>query len=96
MSDYTFFSKDLDCWGESYQSLWGSHDICPLLEQFHVTHMTQMELAALNCLKAWGDTKRFCSNITFLLVLPARGAAGKRARKKGVQTCHGVGTPLSR
>ena len=78
MSDYAFFSKDLGCWGKSYQSLLGCHDICPLLEQFHIAHMTQSELAALTCMKAWGDTKKFCSDVAFLLVLPTEGAAEER------------------
>ena len=47
MSDYAFFSKDPGCWGESYQSLLACHDVCQLLEQFHVTHLTQLELVAL-------------------------------------------------
>ena len=55
MNDYTFFSKDPGCWDESYQSLWGCHDICRLLEWFHIAHMTQSELASLTHLKVWGD-----------------------------------------
>ena len=78
MSNYAFFSKDLGHWGKSYQCLWGWHDICPLLEQFHIAHMTQSELAALTHLKAWGDAEKFCSDIAFLLVLPTEGAAGER------------------
>ena len=78
MSDYAFFSKDLFHWGESYQFLWGCHDIWPLLEQFHITHMTQSELASLTHLKAWGNPKRFCSDVAFLLVLPEEGAVWER------------------
>ena len=90
MSDYTFFSKDPGCWGKSYQSLWGCHDICPLLQQFNIAQVTQLELTSLTHLKVWGNAKRFCSNVAFLLVLPKEGAVGK----EGVQACHGVGTPL--
>ena len=78
MSDYAFLSKDPGHWGKSYQSLWGCHDICLLLEWFHITHMTQLELASLTCLKAWDDPKKFHSNVAFLLVLPEEGAAGER------------------
>ena len=78
MSDYTFFSKDPGCWGESYQSLWGCHDICPLLQQFHIAQVTQSELTSLTSLKAWGDDERFCSDVAFLLVLPREGIAGER------------------
>ena len=78
MSNYAFFSKDLGCWGKSYQSLWGCYDMCPLLEWFHITHMTQSELAALTHLKVWGDAKKFHSDVTFLLVLPTEVAAEER------------------
>ena len=78
MSDYTFFSKDPGHWSKSYQSLWGHHDICLLLQQFHVTQVTQSELTSLTHLKVWGDAERFCSNVTFLLVLPKEGAAEER------------------
>ena len=88
MSNYAFFSKDLDRWGESYQSLWGCHGICLLLEQFHVTHMTQLELAFLTHLKAWGDPIRFHSNIAFLLLLPKEGAAGKRVYRLAMVWVH--------
>ena len=78
MSKYGFFSKDPGHWGKSYQSLWGYHDICPLLEQFHIAHMTQLELASLTYLNAWGDPQKFCSNVPFLLVVPKEGAVGER------------------
>ena len=76
MSNYAFFSKDPGSWGKSYQSLWGCHDICLLLEWFHIAHMTHSELASLTCLKVWSDPKKFCSDVVFLLVLPKEGAAG--------------------
>ena len=78
MSDYAFFSKDPGHWGKSYQSLWGCHDICLLLEQFHVVHMTQSELASLTHLKAWGDPEKSCSDVAFPLVLPKEDAVGER------------------
>ena len=78
MSNYAFFSKDLGCWGKPYQSLWGCHDICPLLEWFHITQVIQSELTFLTHLKAQGDAKKFYSNVTFLLVLPKEDAVGER------------------
>ena len=78
MSNYAFFSKDPGHWGKSYQSIGGCHDICSLLEQFHITHVTQSELAFLTSLKAWGDPEKFCSDVAFLLVLLEEGAAGER------------------
>ena len=73
MSDYVFFSKDPDHWGGLYQSLWGCHDICLLLEQFHIVCITQKELVSLTHLKVWGNVDKFCSDIAFLLILPREG-----------------------
>ena len=78
MSDYTFFSKDPGHWGESYQSLWGCHNICPLLQQFHIAQVTQSDLTSLTHLKAWDDDERFCTNVAFLLVLPVEVIAEER------------------
>ena len=78
MSDYTFFLKDPGRWGKSYQSLWGCHDIYPLLQWFYITQVTQSELTPLTCLKVWGDTKRFHSDVAFLLVLPKEDVAEER------------------
>ena len=78
MSDYIFSSKDPDHWGESYQSLWGCHNICPLLEQFHIICVTQTQLVSLTCQKAWGDADKFCSDITFLLILPKESKVEER------------------
>ena len=78
MRNYAFFSKDSCHLGESYQSLCGYLDICPLLEQFHIAHMTQWEVASLTQLKVWGDPEKFHSDIAFLLVLPEEGVVGER------------------
>ena len=79
MSNYTLFSKGSGHWGKSYQSLWGHHDICPLLQQFNIAQVIQSELTSLTHLKAWGDAKRFHSNVGFLLILPKEGVVGERA-----------------
>ena len=78
MSNYIFFSKDPDHWGELYQSLWRCHNICPLLEWFHIVHVTQMDLVSLTHLKAWDDVDKFCSDVAFLHVLPKESAAEER------------------
>ena len=40
--------------------------------------VTQSELTSLTHLKAWGDAKRFWSNVAFLLILPKEGVAAER------------------
>ena len=78
MSDYAFFSKDPSWWGEAFQLLLGHHNICPILEQFHVTSITQSELSSLTSLKAWGDPEKFRSGIPLCLILTTGCAAGDR------------------
>ena len=86
--DYAFFSKDPSQWEEAYQSLWGHHNICPILEQFHITQVTQMELSSLPHLLVWGDLKRFCSNVAFLLILPKEGITGERVYELAMVWVH--------
>ena len=69
MSEYEFFSQDPAQWEDALQSIWGHHDICPLLRSFHTTSITQLELSSLTSLKALGDLERFKSEVTFLLIL---------------------------
>ena len=78
MSNYTFFYKDPSQWDEAYQVLWGHHDICPTLEQFHAVSVSQSDLPSLTSLKAWGDLEKFRSNVTFLLILTEEGTVGGR------------------
>ena len=78
MSKYNFFSKGPSQWGEAFQLLWGHHNICPILQQFHVTSISLSELSSLTSLKAWGDPEKIQSDVTFLLVLTKEGAAGDR------------------
>ena len=59
MSNYEFFLKGPSWWWEAFQLLWGCHDICPLLDQFHVASITQLELSFLTSLKAWGNPEKF-------------------------------------
>ena len=78
MSDYDFFSKSPSQWRIAFQSLWGHHDICPLLDHFHVTSITQSELSSLTSLKAWGNPEKIQSDITFPLVLTREGTVEDR------------------
>ena len=80
MCDYAFFSKDPSQLDEAYQLLWGHHDICPILEQFHIALVTQLEVSSITCLLQWGDPKRFHSDVAFLLILPEK-AIDNVARK---------------
>ena len=50
--------------------------------------VTQSEIASLTCLKAWGDPKKFHSNVAFLLVLPEEGAEGERVYRLTMMWVH--------
>ena len=78
MSEYEFFSQDPAWWGDALQSIWGHHDICPLLRSFHATSITQSELSSLTRLKAWGETERLKTEVTFLLILTRRCTEGDK------------------
>ena len=69
-------------------SLWGHHNICPILEQFHITQVTQTELSSPSCLLAWGDPKRFHSDVAFLLILPKEGITGERVYGLAIMWVH--------
>ena len=64
--------------GEAFQSLWEHHDICPILEWFHVASISQSELSSLTSLKALGDPEKLRSNVTFLLILTKECTVGDR------------------
>ena len=88
MSDYAFFSKDPSWWGEAFHSLWGHHDICPMLEQFHFSSITQSELSSLTSLKAWGNLEKFRSNVAFLLILTKECTVGDRVYDLSMMCVH--------
>ena len=71
-----------------YQVLWGHHDICPTLEQFHAASISQSELSSLTSLKAWGDLKKFRSDVAFLLILTEEGTAGDRVYSLSLMWVH--------
>ena len=52
-------------------------DTTHLSTSVHIAHMTQPGLASFTHLKAWGDPKKFHSDVAFLLVLPKEGAVGE-------------------
>ena len=85
MCDYTYFAS---WWEESYQALWGCHDICLLLKQFQVTLVTQPELTSLSHTGALVDAEKFQSDLAFLLILPKRTIEGEMAFGLGVVWAH--------
>ena len=77
ITDYAFFLQGSDRWGKDLAFLWGHLDICPSLQQFHISSVTQSELSSLTGLKAWGDKEKFHNDIAFLVV-SAEEATGDR------------------
>ena len=84
MTDYAFFLQGSNRWGKDLALLWRHLNICPSLQQVHITSITQLELSSLTSLKAWGDKKKFCNDITCLLVSAEEEATGNR--KYGLST----------
>ena len=46
------------------------------------------ELISLTCLKVWGDAKRFCCYVAFLLVLPKEGVAEEKVYRLAMVWVH--------
>ena len=88
MSKYTFFSKDPAWLGDAFQSLWGHHNICPILAHVHTTSITQSKLTFLTSLKAWGSPQRFKSKVTFLLILTGGSTEGDRVFGLSIMWVH--------
>ena len=78
MSKFEFFSKDPSQLEEAFTSLWGHLDICPLLTQFHLASISLSELSLLTSLRAWGDTEKFHSDLSYLHVSTDEEAASDR------------------
>ena len=81
--------------GMSPTFLWGCYNICPPMKQFHIVQVTQPELSSLTHLQAWGDSKRFHSDVAFLLVLPQEGVAGERVYQLAMVWVHLCQTRIS-
>ena len=84
MTDYAFFLQGSDTWGKDLALLWGHLNICPSLQQFHISSITQSELSSLTGLMAWEDKEKFSNDIAFLLVYAKEEATGDR--KYGLST----------
>ena len=78
MTHYAFFSQGSHRWGKVLALLWGHLTICPPLQQFYISSITQSELSSLTSLKAWGEKHKVHHDITFLLVLAEEEATGDR------------------
>ena len=78
MSNYEFFSKDPSQWGEAFQSLWGCLEHLSITESVSCCLYNPFEALLLHQPEDWEDAEKFCSDVTFLLVLTKEGAARDR------------------
>ena len=58
--------------GGRLTSIWGSLDICPLLDQFHLASITYSELSSLTSLRAWGMQKNLAVTLPTYWFPPKR------------------------
>ena len=73
---------------ESTQALWGCHNICPSLMQFHVAQVTWSEISTLSLAGVWGDTEKFWGNMAFLLIAPKKTIKGEMAFRLAMVWVH--------
>ena len=67
MSDFEFFSKDPSWWEETFTSIWGHLDICPLLNQVHLASISHLELSSLSSLRLGEMQKSFAATLPIYL-----------------------------
>ena len=72
------FLQKVDRWRKEMALMWADINICPLLQQFQIPSLSQVELSSLNSLRVWGKRQQFHHNIAFLLVLANEEATGDR------------------
>ena len=68
MTEYAFFTEKVDRWGKDMASLWGNLNICPCLYWLELPCHSQAELFSIRSLKVWGNIKKPCHDIAYLLV----------------------------
>ena len=70
--DYAYFAKDANRWDSVTEAIWGSHDICPFLMQFHVLGITRANLSTISQAGGWGSPKRQLLGMAYLLLAPSQ------------------------
>ena len=68
MTEFEFFANREERWGDSMRALWGSLNICPLLDHVDFPYHMAGELLSISCLKVWGDTQQPHNSMAYLLV----------------------------
>ena len=68
MSEFEFFKKRVDRWGDSMQVLWGSLGICPPTDHIGLPHHTAEKLHSISHLKVWGGVQKLHLGMAYLLV----------------------------
>ena len=68
MSEFKFFVRRVDRWGDSMQALWDSLGICPPIDHIGLPCHTVEELHSISHLKVWGDVQKLHHGMAYLLV----------------------------
>ena len=68
MTEYEFFAKREERWGDNMRTLWGSLSICPLLNHINLQYHMARELLSISHLKVWGDTQKPHGSMAYLLI----------------------------
>ena len=76
--NYAYLAKDANRWDSVTEAIWGSHDICPFLMQFHISGITRAGLSAISQAGGWGNPKRQLLVMAYLLLAPAQEAGEEK------------------
>ena len=77
MTEYKFFAKWEERWGDNMRTLWGSLSICPLLDHVDLQYHMAGELLSISCLKVWGDNQKPHGGMAYLLVRVEDSSEGR-------------------
>ena len=76
--NYAYFAKDANRWDSMTEAIWGLHDICPSLTQFHISGITRVGLSTISQTGGWGNPKRLLQGMAYLLLVPWQEVKEKR------------------
>ena len=78
MSDFALLSADASLWELVMKVRWRSHELCPVMTNFHVWMIMQAQLNTISESVALGDTEKPQWDMAFLLIMPRIAAGYKR------------------
>ena len=78
MSEFSCLCADKALWDPNSSDTWGSLDLCPPIQWFHVPTIRQTQLTTLSQAGAWWNAEKPREDMAFLLIAPSLGVGCER------------------